>query len=335
MLRNIKSKGSKYISLTKAGLVHMAKLTKRWPKFSLGISCLISLAVIVGLVKIVFASNAWTQTDWSGGIGSSTTNQYSSESNINTSTSGEAKIIQTAGWSATYSSWKNRQKVTITNTGSAQSNYPTKLTISYDSDMKADFSDIRFANSSGTALSYWVENKTDSSSATVWVKVDSLAGGGTTDIYMYYGNSASSSESNGNNVFQFFDDFNSGSVDSSKWDFLGGGSSYFIVDSNKLKTTGSPSTWYDGFASKTTFPRSDLAVTYDLKWTSNNPSWDAFMFGWHNSGTGSYYTNLTYAFYNSGNGSCTTNCQGQVYEKEGRGQLLTMLGHKIPIIKSG
>lgn len=295
-----------------------SRLYRMHGKYSLKIAmtCWVILLVlgIYSISRNAYALNNWTQTDWSGGVGASTSNQYSNESNVNTSTLGEAKMTQTSGWSATYSSWKNRQKITIANTGSVQSNYPTKLTISYDSDMKSDFSDIRFTNSSGTALSYWLENKTDSSSATAWVKVDSLTGGGTTDIYMYYGNGSATTESNGNNVFQLFDDFNSGSVDTAKWDFLGTGSSYFTIESNKLKTNDGGN-WDAGLTSKMTFPRSDLAITYDLKWTSNNPSYDAFMFGWHDSGTNAYYGALTYAFYNPGADSCTTNCQGRVYEK--------------------
>ena len=77
--------------------------------------------------------------------------------------------------------------------------------------MKADFSDIRFTDSDGTTLiNYWLESETDSTSATFWVKIPSIpAAPSTATIYMYYGNSAATSASNGDNTFEFFDDFSS------------------------------------------------------------------------------------------------------------------------------
>jgi hypothetical protein len=55
--------------------------------------------------------------------------------------------------------------------------------------------------------------------ATVWIKVPSLAAGGSETVYMYYGNPTASSASDGNAVFDFFDDF---SGDLSKWTVVGG-----------------------------------------------------------------------------------------------------------------
>ena len=55
--------------------------------------------------------------------------------------------------------------------------------------------------------------------ATVWIKVPSLAAGGSQTVYMYYGNPTASSASDGSAVFDFFDDF---SGDLSKWTTVGG-----------------------------------------------------------------------------------------------------------------
>ncbi len=108
-------------------------------------------------------------------------------------------------------SWSKRKAITITgSTGGAQTDYQIKTTVSYDSDMQPDFDDVRFTNSDGvTLLNYWLESKTDSSTADFWVKVPSIpASPNTTIIYMYYGNSSASSTSSGNNTFPLFDDFN-------------------------------------------------------------------------------------------------------------------------------
>ena len=60
--------------------------------------------------------------------------------------------------------------------------------------MQPDFDDLRFTNFDGTKnLSYWLESKSDSNWADVWVKVDSLPESYNTIIYMYYGNSSVSS----------------------------------------------------------------------------------------------------------------------------------------------
>lgn len=112
--------------------------------------------------------------------------------------------------------WSKRKPITISSS-SALTDYQVKLTVTYDSDMQADFDDLRFtAFDETTLLSYWIESKTDSSTATVWVKVPSLANGNTS-IYMYYGNSSATSASSGANTFVLFDDFNDGVIDTSKW----------------------------------------------------------------------------------------------------------------------
>jgi hypothetical protein len=67
--------------------------------------------------------------------------------------------------------YTKRKPITITNSDSALTDYQVKLDITYDSDMQPDFDDLRFTSGDGTTeLSYWLESKTDSTSAIVWVK---------------------------------------------------------------------------------------------------------------------------------------------------------------------
>jgi hypothetical protein len=109
--------------------------------------------------------------------------------------------------------WTRRDAITVEGSYSgAQSNYPVKLTLPYDTAMKPDFSDLRFTDSSGTLLlSYWVESETNSSSALVWVKVPSVPiAPGTVVFYVYYGNPAALSMSNGDTTFTLFDTFGAG-----------------------------------------------------------------------------------------------------------------------------
>jgi hypothetical protein len=75
------------------------------------------------------------------------------------------------------------------------------------------FNDLRFTNSNGNVLNYWVDKvygEYPNLTATVWVKFDSI---GTTDtnFYMYYGNPGANSDSSGSNTFIAFEDFEWGS----------------------------------------------------------------------------------------------------------------------------
>ncbi|OYT63037.1 hypothetical protein B6U67_03780 [Methanosarcinales archaeon ex4484_138] len=110
-------------------------------------------------------------------------------------------------------------------------NYQVKVeltTTNFDySKAKANGEDIRFYDSVENELSYWIEEWNASGTSTIWVKV---ANSGTSTIYMWYGNSSASSASDGDATFEFFDDFEGTSLDTSKWDDSSAGS-YSIADS--------------------------------------------------------------------------------------------------------
>lgn len=112
-----------------------------------------------------------------------------------------------AWWNVSFS--KCRQ-IDVVGTGTALTDYQVSMNITYDSDMQADFDDIRFANgtctNAGTELSYWIEQKVDSSWAQTWIKVPSVAASGNTTLAMYY-NASVASGSNINNTMVFGDDF--------------------------------------------------------------------------------------------------------------------------------
>jgi hypothetical protein len=111
-----------------------------------------------------------------------------------------------------------RKPITISNSsGSALTNYQVSLDMAYDSDMKVDFSDLRFTLSDGTTmLNYWIESVIAGSTAKVWIKVPSIPTSGTT-IYAYYGNALAVNQSNGDNTFELFDHFEGTTINTSKW----------------------------------------------------------------------------------------------------------------------
>ncbi|HQQ86076.1 MAG TPA: DUF2341 domain-containing protein [Candidatus Marinimicrobia bacterium] len=109
---------------------------------------------------------------------------------------------------------------------------------------KSDGSDTRFYDGSGTELSYWIENWNTSGTSIIWVKVPTAS---TTDIFMYYGNSSASSVSNGDNTFEFFDDFEETSLKSG-WTFWNPGEDdgYSLTERPgwlRIKVNGDSDSW--------------------------------------------------------------------------------------------
>ena len=86
--------------------------------------------------------------------------------------------------------------------------------VTYDSDMQADFDDLRFTQDDGiTPISYWVGSSTNSSRAEVWLKIPSLPASDTANVYMYYNSPTVTSSSSVDNTFLAADDFDDGNFD--------------------------------------------------------------------------------------------------------------------------
>jgi hypothetical protein len=114
--------------------------------------------------------------------------------------------------------WDYRKSITIEqDSGIAGADFQVLVQVTYDSHMEADFADIRFVDDDhATLLDYWLESK-NATSATFWVEVKDYLSVNVSPmtIYMYYGNDAVSTTSNGENTFLFFDNFTT--LDADKW----------------------------------------------------------------------------------------------------------------------
>jgi hypothetical protein len=130
-----------------------------------------------------------------------------------------------AGWS-----YRKAHEI-IGSTAGAQTNYPIMITVHYgigsdagrdvylDGNCRTDFGDIRFTDSTGTNLDYWMQQEMDAVQAVFWVKIPYIPSSpGYTMIYLYYSNATASTTSNGSNTFTFYDDFE---TDLSKWTVFG------------------------------------------------------------------------------------------------------------------
>ena len=123
--------------------------------------------------------------------------------------------------------WQYKKDINISNTAGELSNYQIKVNLNTTElnstgKMRSDCGDIRFVQYSGSysVLDYWIETDCNVSggNTSFWVEVSSIENNTNTTISVYYGNSGASSVSNGTSTFEFFDDFEGTSIDSSIWD---------------------------------------------------------------------------------------------------------------------
>lgn len=133
--------------------------------------------------------------------------------------------------------WNYRKSITISNTGSALTDYQVPITIDTSSLVSASkllssCNDIRFTSSDGsTLLNYWIESGCNTSSTKIWVKIPSISTGSNA-IYLYYGNATPPNDgygSNGTNTFMNFGFDGYTKVDPN---------SHYTITSNKIDVVG-------------------------------------------------------------------------------------------------
>ncbi|MEW6219312.1 MAG: DUF2341 domain-containing protein [Thermodesulfobacteriota bacterium] len=110
--------------------------------------------------------------------------------------------------------------------------------------MKADGSDLRFYDAAGAKLPYWLETWNTGGSSTVWVKVKTA---GTSTVYLLYGDALAVAESDADQVFELYDNFDSATLKSG-WSFFnpGGDDAYTLTERPgwlRIKVVGDSDTW--------------------------------------------------------------------------------------------
>lgn len=185
---------------------------------SLVIMVLIMLSDIGG-TNIARAFDVLNQSDWSGGVGSSPVDQYTGvEGGVVTTTPGQLSVTGSPNsWCATANcnnNWTRRKNLLARGSFDPNINMTymvIKLEVEYESEMKADFSDLRFTDrGSSTDIPYYIMRKTDGVSATVYIKSPLSGGSFDSNHFMYYGNAGASSLSSKVSVFSTYDQFDQG-----------------------------------------------------------------------------------------------------------------------------
>jgi len=131
-------------------------------------------------------------------------------------------ILTRADWAWWDVNWNRKKEINIT-TGdtTTRANVSVLINVTYDSDMKSDFGDLRFVDEEeDNELGYWFYNNTyyASSSVEVWIKLNrNISSSSPTRIYMYYENPSVTTSSNISNAFMFADDFDSVIDWTNKW----------------------------------------------------------------------------------------------------------------------
>jgi len=110
------------------------------------------------------------------------------------------RINQWAWWN---SSWLYKEPLNLSvATGTTGVNYVLELNVSYNAHMNADFSDLRFTNSTENGqLNYWIEKKVNNGWAVVWLNVNEDITTTNKTNYLYYGNALATDAGNGTTTF--------------------------------------------------------------------------------------------------------------------------------------
>jgi len=199
------------------------------------------LSLIISSFAAIPASADW----WTENSNSDFSDGYFFRS-TSTPTTPEIQIQRVASWyTVGVSSWLSRKPIKLTNNGSTLTDYQQEIRLNtkgyIDSGlMRSDGADIRVTDSDGvTLLPYWVDTSTpvnQNTSTPIWFKIPSFPTGEKV-IYVYYHNlSTATTLSDRQSVDDIYEDWESGSINTSRWT-LGGAANYQITVSSRYEGT--------------------------------------------------------------------------------------------------
>lgn len=141
------------------------------------------------------------------------------------------KQVVLSGGESWLTGWDYRKRLFFNEVEGSGTDYSFYVAVYHDTDdgsdgqdqictegnAQTDFDDVRFTDDDGiTLLDYWRAQYTASDTAMFWFKLTDNVSSGSVTAYIYYGNTTVSYTGNGENVFDYFDDFEDGILDD--WD---------------------------------------------------------------------------------------------------------------------
>lgn len=198
--------------------------------------------------------------------------------------------------------WSKRKRVPITGSTAGVLNAAIYVAVPYDSDMKTDFSDIRFVDSNGASLlCQYRSSYTASTTAVFRVLVPVAPGVGVTkNIYVVYGNSSASLLSNTWSVLQLYENWEDGkytgrSSPYTNW-ILSGGT---VTFDTTTPLQGTITLKHTGNGTQNNFNR----LTHSIPSSASNNYNASFLFKQTSQGVGTYtpFHNLWFLKYKDGN----------------------------------
>ncbi len=105
----------------------------------------------------------------------------------------------------------------INTSGSTNTDYQVSFNWTYSPYQQADMDDFKCYSDGGVLLNHWIESKADSEWAYIWLKMDTTTTS-TIKSYCYYGNGSAASLSDIDTTMFFGDNFDDGSLNTTKWD---------------------------------------------------------------------------------------------------------------------
>ncbi|MGI6278198.1 MAG: DUF2341 domain-containing protein [Patescibacteria group bacterium] len=149
---------------------------------------------------------------------------------------------QASWWNET---WLYRRAIQVSNdNGQNLTDFQVAITLDTASlitagKMQDDCDDLRVTDKGGNIIPHWIEENNpgcNDANTKIWTKVPTVYDGtDATTVYVYYGNAQANNAENGDNVFEFFDDFGGNQINTNKWDIVD--PIGFSINSGELRGT--------------------------------------------------------------------------------------------------
>lgn len=139
-------------------------------------------------------------------------------------------------------------------------------------------SDIRVTDSDGTTLlPYWIESGCGTTATKIWTRIPSIPSA-SKNIYLHWGNPTAAAASDGSATFEFFDDFQGTTINSSKWVSINPDDVFTQNNGLYLKGKGFTDGYNNALISQATFNRAaDRKI--QARFTPYNTQ-GGMLFGW-------------------------------------------------------